>query len=772
MFSTGPFILPSDSAKSIIYAISNTWGVDLPCPNLEKVKYTNIVAESAINSCAFQYLSGPNAPNIEADINTSRLTLHLNNDANSNNFNEKYEETILHGPFAGSKYLFEGYKVYQVLNNDINITDLDNPLKAKLISQSDIHQGLDSIIEVTGDAFLNPLEGKLKNGKTYYFIAVAYAVNEVVTLDSTRDPLFKPIVRSKFIPQVYAFTPTFNPDDAYYISKVTRLGGQGNPGVFLKMENSMYDKILNGTDNGRITYQPGFGPIQVKITDPSKFIDHKFWVGIDGEFDGNTCKYSDDATWTLKDLTTGTTVIDHQPLFDSKNFNLDNLGFEISIQDYGLPGDSFHQDFGSIGADFIYNDTTRPLWFGACTSDGFVNGKHFDILELPTIPNKTYNIPPPIGNGVFIPFINFILGPTQTNIKFISPVFDPFKNSKFWTNVIRNLNNVDIVWTKDKTKWSKCIVTETTPPIYTTNEVGLKTESNLYRTSAKPSIDENGNLLNDNTFGFSYFPGFAVDAMTGERLNIFFGESSGFANPHSKLSHGTIDYCGDLIFNPTNTVMYDDSLFLLGGHHYVYVTRTPYDGCKEISESLSSHSSFITNLGGLLGITWVAAPVLPAKIQMKSLSEGLIPNDLIIRLRANSSFSPSSIYEYTTKSFCNTENDFPEYEFEFEKYTPFSEDIFTDSRMAVFPSIIHVGTTKEIKFLDLPENCTIEFQSSNGIVLKQFSKNQGETYSIEDDRTITSFNIEDHLFTQNNLYFIKVVDTKTGVVTSLKILAI
>ena len=92
--------------------------------------------------------------------------------------------------------------------------------------------------------------------------------------------------------------------------------------------------------------------------------------------------------------------------------------------------------------------------------------------------------------------------------------------------------------------------------------------------------------------------------------------------------------------------------------------------------------------------------------------------------------------------------------------------------MAVFPSIIHVGTTKEIKFLDLPENCTIEFQSSNGIVLKQFSKNQGETYSIEDDRTITSFNIEDHLFTQNNLYFIKVVDTKTGVVTSLKILAI
>ena len=66
---------------------------------------------------------------------------------------------------------------------------------------------------------------------------------------------------------------------------------------------------------------------------------------------------------------------------------------------------------------------------------------------------------------------------------------------------------------------------------------------------------------------------------------------------------------------------------------------------------------------------------------MKSL--GWIPNDLIIRLRAN---HPSVQVQYMNilqNHFLHTENDF-EYEFEFEKYTPFSEDIFTDSRMAVF----------------------------------------------------------------------------------------
>ena len=35
-----------------------------------------------------------------------------------------------------------------------------------------------------------------------------------------------------------------------------------------------------------------------------------------------------------------------------------------------------------------------------------------------------------------------------------------------------------------------------------------------------------GRHINDGTFGMSYFPGYAIDVETGERLNIIFAEDS------------------------------------------------------------------------------------------------------------------------------------------------------------------------------------------------------------------------------------------------------
>lgn len=66
-----------------------------------------------------------------------------------------------------------------------------------------------------------------------------------------------------------------------------------------------------------------------------------------------------------------------------------------------------------------------------------------------------------------------------------------------------------------------------------------------------PSVDTNGVSLNDNTVGFSYFPGYAVDVETGKRLNIFFGENSVYSGDNAQYLDDNNPIGGDMIFNPS-----------------------------------------------------------------------------------------------------------------------------------------------------------------------------------------------------------------------------
>ena len=90
----------------------------------------------------------------------------------------------------------------------------------------------------------------------------------------------------------------------------------------------------------------------------------------------------------------------------------------------------------------------------------------------------------------------------------------------------QDLNNVDVIMTSDKSKWSRCVVVETASPDYY-NTAGLQTQGNRnqFDIRAGQSVDKDGNP--DGTGeGMGWFPGYAVDVETGERLNIFFGENS------------------------------------------------------------------------------------------------------------------------------------------------------------------------------------------------------------------------------------------------------
>ncbi len=126
------------------------------------------------------------------------------------------------------------------------------------------------------------------------------------------------------------------------------------------------------------------------------------------------------------------------------------------------------------------------------------------------------------------------------------------------SNNMNNLSSVDIVFTSDKTKWTRC-------PVIEMGHDQEQTEGKAKRFQIRKhvSVDKNGNPLNDGTEGWGWFPGYAINLETGQRLNMMFGENS-------QLGVGQPGNGRDLIWNPTSTTS-DGGGIVYGGMHYIYV---------------------------------------------------------------------------------------------------------------------------------------------------------------------------------------------------------
>ena len=117
--------------------------------------------------------------------------------------------------------------------------------------------------------------------------------------------------------------------------------------------------------------------------------------------------------------------------------------------------------------------------------------------------------------------------------------------------------------------------------------------------------------------GMSWFPGYAIDLESGERLNMAFAEDSWLGNEGGK----------DMIFNPSANMYTGFGAPVFGGKHYVYVFKNyrkeqpvasqftanmpAYDECAFIRSLLVDNN---INAGDLLKVwracMWVGTPML------------------------------------------------------------------------------------------------------------------------------------------------------------------
>ena len=801
--ATGPLLLQPNETNELIIGAVFVPNVVYDCPDISRLQTADDLAQALFNSC-FNIVDGPDAPDMAAVELDRQLILILSNDTvlvESNNAKEQYEEVdIISAEFDNvpdSLYRFEGYKLYQLANPNVSVQELDNIELARLIRQVDIKNGIEEIynwnkipnpdpnaqapldflyvperqvagadagirhsFNILNDQFAET-DKRLINHKNYYFTVVAYGYNNWETFDPYSVEEVKGQDKSYLEGRRNVRTYTFTPRPIIYQelqsaygqeATVTRLEGKGTGLNALDLAEGERESMIDGSFDGEITYKPGNGPINPVIIDPLNIKDGTYELSITGDYNESnpTNPYLEEgARWTLRNLNTGEVISSEKTLEDLNEQIVYGQGFSISVNQVNKPGDG-SEDNGYIGQEVEYEDGNAENWWNvipAFTGFEIVIDEEEDqsvfVYEYADTENESDpdNVFTSTSGTQFIPMYE-ARWREEAN-PYLSPGWIQSQGFPINQNKLQleDLNNVDIVFTSDKSKWSKCVVVEAAAPFYAAGGILPVGNATQFSLRESPSIDENGNEIPDD-MGMSYFPGYAVDVETGERLNIFFAENSAFNTSNDEILTGatgvevnTGNIGADMIWNPTTELftpgltgsVYGD---LAGGQHYVYVTRQPYDECEYLKTQFAG--GLFNKINGVSLITWTTFP-LPSE-PLLSLEEGLIPNDVVVKCRVTSPYGKVTTPQGGTDPVrFDVSGELPKYQFSFTDVeareiepVEYSEAM---ENVQVVPNPYYAYSSYEsdqfdntVKITNLPLKAVVTIYSLDGKFIQQFNR--------------------------------------------------
>ncbi|MCX7763778.1 MAG: hypothetical protein N2253_02660 [Bacteroidia bacterium] len=309
------------------------------------------------------------------------------------------------------------------------------------------------------------------------------------------------------------------------------------------------------------------------------------------------------------------------------------------------------------------------------------------------------------------------------------------------------LPSMQVVITPDPRKWSKCLVLEASPTPGLSQLVGGGTPR-VAKWRVSRDILRNDTLayrnepLSISSQGYSWFPGYAVNLETGERVNILFAEASWFRGENGD----------DMLFNPTSSAGSGGDA--LGGRHWILVTTYPYDECRKFAEWLCVGDSLPrrTAGSGVHSITfgkvgapgdsvridsfykyvaWVSLPrVAGRQYEFKQYKD--IPTEVRITLAVNKSFRAGSDGEMPTFKFSTADlaariGD-----------AAAAKSALDQIRIVPNPFYGKSGVgrgrfeTSQIdtraKITNLPARCTIRIFTLNGVLVRTFRKDSEEPF--------------------------------------------
>jgi len=857
--SAGPFTLKPGAVNNItvgvIWARSNE--SDL-FASVRALKAADTKAQALFDNC-FKIFDPPSAPRLTIQEMENELILMLDNPNEKINPIEAYnviDDINIPGPESGFNYdrhyVFEGYQIYQVANNQISASEIGDNSKARLVMQYDIKNNLSEIINfefdddlgysipvrkafggfnkgiqhsftVTEDLFASGTVKTLVNHKTYYYIAISYAYNNYKDYDPT-DPLKLDGQKFKYVssrnsydlgpirsvsgiphdPRVEADGTVFNV--AYGDGpEITRYDGRGNGNLVVDLTQGAIDQIVANGKADAVTYAKGAGPIKVKVVDPLNvspgYFELKFRDYVNEETnEAKNGKGIDTASWivyrydkkggTLLDSVTSDRTIssinqegDLESIIKPDNITLltpqtpysneqliPEWGVSIQIyqERYFKYAESSTSQFDKritspLEATVTFSDSTQDWlsFISDANSDNTSNWirsgvrtpKAEDCLADDKYANPCLYKDEGVDNNSdgnldisidkdneFSKLLNGGIAPWrlvgyQGNFM---PFADPLYNSDPGAvsipstqmtqakqrNTLHKLPSIDIVFTSDQSKWTRCVVIE----------LGRDENLNIGDAPAgtprrSQSVGKDGKPDGTGTTGMGWFPGYAIDVETGVRLHMAFGENSFLGKENGS----------DMLWNPTSNL--GDPAFapLMGGQHAIYVfgynisgdvdpTRNcPYYDPANISTNwvydkyMSASNADYTDI--YANLAWVCNPILKS-------GKSLLSTDAKIRVRVNK--------EYNDYVATGLNEGRPMYGWSMDDVSTAigSADVLKNALdiINVVPNPYYAFSEYErnrldtrVKITNLPEVCTIKIYNVSGKLIRTYKKDSPVT---------------------------------------------
>lgn len=679
--------------------------------------------------------------------------------------------------------------VTQIVNYVQNININGSPSVPQIkVTGSD--NGIQHSFELTEDQFATSSDKQFINYHTYYFVAIAYAYNNFAPFNpanfiSTQD---QPYIGSAHgaggtnVPLVVAMpNPIYDSLVGTVLNSsygdgviVTRLEGVGNGGNDVQLDSASEAKALANGSVDSARYVGAKTPVNVKVVDPVKVPGAKV-------IDNWTLRINGSSTATTGIVSTGSWVLtgflNHIPqdtIYSEENLSalneqiVEKYGLSISLQQNLAPGIDQAHGNGYITSDISFADSSQPWLWGVKdqTDSNFANwlraGNNFAYKNPASDPIKD---PCDFNDNINKIDTNNFYETMMNNFSPTTSTWGPYVLAAAWVGAehapggtgsqcafapayststqnlahMELLNDVDLVFTSNKLEWTRCAVIEEQENPDNAQGGAVKFSlRNHAGWDGDPIPGTNYPLYSENPAdkGMSWFPGYAIDEGTGQRLNIVFGEDSYLGNDNGQ----------DMLWNPSTRIFdSSDGSIIFGGKHFVYIMGTKYDKDSAFAAAINT-GSFTNMKNAYANVQWVGVPTLNPGIPFKSIADGLIPTQTRLRFRVNRPYAPyyaadsSGLLGVTKGQATN-----PYYSFSTESLapTPVSD---TSNKKNLLSNIMAVPNPyygfsgyessrldTKVRITNLPPQVTINIYSLDGSLIRTLSKNDPSTPYIDWD---------------------------------------